>query len=183
MIMKEKRQPGGKSVRGCRGSFGGSRTVMVRIQGVAGGEPWGEIIHLHWQKPVPYRGLAEMIFRMDEIARYLGLCEDGPGWRSLRGDPEGENGILPEEYSGRISTEQRARDGFCRELHLKRARDVVCVELLGRHYMSLQGRLRCKGTGERYVYFRSALELMYLFAELSQDVESIHAVGETLEIK
>lgn len=154
------------------------------------GELRGEIIHLNLPKPIPYQGLTELVFRIEGIARLLNLqtgneesgpSGDGAGYRSLGSGPGGKASVLPQEYCRIVPTEQRAREGFCRGLHLKKAQEVVCVELLGRHHMSLQGRLRCKSTAEQYVYFRSALELMHLFSELSRNER--HSGEETFGIE
>lgn len=168
--------------------------IMSREQNSSCNEFAGEIVHLNLLKPVPYQGLAELVFRIEGIARFLNLqaeekeyspreckmryrpSESGTEYRSLGSGPGGRAGVLPDEYCRIVPTEQRAREGFGRGFHLKKAEDVVCVELLGRHYKSLQGRLRCKRTREQYVYFRSALELMYLFSEFSQDTREEPAI-------
>ena len=142
------------------------KTMMVRVLGTDRGEPYGEIIHWNLAKPVPYQSLSELVLRMDGIADFLGF----PGNDSLhdqKGDRLGRrDGSLPDEYRRLISTEQRAREGFCREQHLRKAQEIVCVELLGRSHGSLQGRLRGSLTGQKYLYFRSVLELMIIFDKI-----------------
>lgn len=170
-----------------------SNVMMVRIRKDEQGEPEGEIIHLNLKKPVPYQGMAELGFRIDEIARLLNLpessrrCHTGsaisdsrkeeiPGgtgrYHSLGKEQKEEYRTLQKEFCQVVPTEQWKREDFICRFPARRTKEIVSVELLGRHYRSLQGRLRCRGTREQYVYFRSALELMHLFTELLQDMEN-----------
>lgn len=151
-----------------RRTSGYSKMMLIRISGTEkeGWEPYGEIVHANLLKPVPYRGLAELGFRINEIARFLKLQGEAPLYRSLEHGYKEETGTLSEKYSKVIPAGQRARYGFFQEMHLKKAQKIVWVEVLGMHGMSLQGRIRCKSTGERDVYFRSVLELMYLLSEM-----------------
>ena len=50
-----------------------SNAMMIRIRKDEQGEPQGEIVHLNLRKPVPYRGLAELEFRICGIVRLLNL--------------------------------------------------------------------------------------------------------------
>lgn len=149
--------------------------MLVGICGTdeEGREPWGEIIHGSLIKPVPYRGLAELEFRMDEIARFLKLPSDTSPCRTLPGSHGGGMTALPEEYRKEGSAGWRSGSGFRQGMCRKRPRELVRVELLGRYHMSLQGRVRCRSTGEREICFRSALELMYLFSEIVQDMKNV----------
>lgn len=183
MIVEWKKRENTKEMRTAeRGSGNYSGVMLVRIQGIDRGEPYGEIIHLNLIKPVPYQSLAELVFRIDGIIRFLGISDGSIPYRSVRGTNAEGNSILPEEYCKVIPTEQRARDGFCRGFHLKKAQEIVCVEILGTSYVSLQGRMKCRQTGEKYVYFRSGMELMYLFSGLQQDMDGMRFAKETLDI-
>ena len=164
-----------------RRASGYSNMMLIRISGTEeeGQEPYGEIVHMNLLKPVPYRGLAELGFRINEIARFLKLQGEAPPYRSLDHDDKEGTGILPEEYSKVIPSGQRARYGFCQGMHLKRAQEIVRVEVLGMQNMSLQGRIRCGSTGEKEIYFRSVLELMYLFSELMQRVKENRGPDDT----
>lgn len=164
-----------------RRTSGYSNMMLVRISGTEeeGQEPYGEIVHMNLLKPVPYRGLAELGFRINEIARFLKLQGEAPPYRSLDHDDKKGTGTLPEEYSKVIPCGQRARYGFCPGMHRKRAQEVVRVEVLGMQNMSLQGRIRCRSTGEREVYFRSALELMYLLSEMMRHAKESRGPDNT----
>ncbi|MCI9282398.1 MAG: hypothetical protein HFG56_03805 [Lachnospiraceae bacterium] len=137
-------------------------TMLIHMAG-SGKEPHGEIIHCDLQKPVPYKGLAELIFRMEEIASFLQISGEAQAFRSISGELEVQT--LPEEYCRTISMRGRTRSGFCQERYLKRIKDIIRVELIGRKYVSFQGRLQSRETEGEYIYFRSALELMYLLSE------------------
>ncbi len=143
-----------------------SKTMMIRVLGADQGEPYGEIVHWNLAKPVPYQSLSELVFCMDGIAEFLGFSESSfPCCQKNAGLGSGDN-RLPDEYRKAISTEQREREGFCREQHLRRGVEIVCVELLGRCHGSLQGRIRGSLTGQKYVYFRSAWELVTIFGKI-----------------
>lgn len=156
---------------------GYSNTMLIHISGTKeeGREPYGEIVHMNLLRPAPFHGLAQLGFRIDEIARFLKLQGDTSPYRSLAQEHSEGTGLLPEEYSKVIPAGQRARYSFCQGMHLKKAQEIVRVELLGMQHMSLQGRIRCRSTGEKEVYFRSALELMYLFSEMMQCTAESHS--------
>lgn len=164
-----------------RRASGYSNMMLIRISeaGEEGQEPYGEIVHMNLLKPVPYRGLAELGFRINEIARFLKLQGEAPPCRSLNHGYKEETGTLPEEYRTVIPAGQRARYGFCPGMHRKKTQKIVRVEVLGMQNMSLQGRIRCRSTGEREVYFRSALELMYLLSEMMRHAKESRGPDNT----
>ena len=138
--------------------------MMIVLSGVEAGEPYGEIVHWYLETPVPYHGLAELIFRLEGIARLLQVPGEDSDFRSLHGRTETKGQILPEEYCRTVSSLRRTTDNFGRKLYRRGKRDMVCVELIGRKHMSLQGKIRIRQkAGE--VCFRSALELMVLLSE------------------
>lgn len=143
-------------------------TMLVRVWGKDRGEPCGEIIHLSLSGPVPYKSLGELIFRIDEIARFLGLWDKGPDFRTWN-CRKGEKERFPEEYGRPVSGDGNLEGlpyDLPRESLPREDSQVVCLELIGRQHMSLQGRLRGSRAGEKGVFFRSALELMYLFSQM-----------------
>lgn len=144
------------------GIFG--NTMLIYMTG-SGKEPYGEIIHWDLQKPVPYRGLAELIFCMEEIASFLQISGKGPEFRSINKKLKKGVQTLPEEYHGKGSMTGRTRSVVCQEMYLRRMKDIIRVELIGRQHVSFQGRIQSRETEGEYVYFRSALELMYLLSE------------------
>ena len=80
------------------GFEGGPTAMLIRIFGSRDREPYGDIVHGHLKKPVPYQGSAELVLRIDSISRSLNLPVSEDTFRSIR-RPGGEStNILPEEY-------------------------------------------------------------------------------------
>jgi len=52
-----------------------SNVMMISIRKGEQGEPEGEIIHFNLLNPVPYQGIKDLGFRIDEIARFFNLPE------------------------------------------------------------------------------------------------------------
>lgn len=146
-----------------------SNVMLVRIFGIDLGESWGDIIHSNLRRPVPYHSLANLIFSIERIARFLNLLDEQERFCSLAVDSSEGGMALPKEYQDKIPAGQWFRESFFREVKPKKVQAAVCVELIGGCYMSLQGRLWGEATKGRYRYFRSALELMYLFSEIQQE--------------
>ncbi|MCI8660797.1 MAG: hypothetical protein HFG54_11235 [Lachnospiraceae bacterium] len=167
-----------------------SNVMMISIRKGEQGEPEGEIIHFNLLNPVPYQGIKDLGFRIDEIARFFnlpesswtchtkreysddreaGLLSNPQEYRSLRMDLETRPWALQREFFQIVPTEWWKSGNFKNRFPAKKSQEIVYMELLGAQNMSLQGRLRCRSTRERYVYFRSALELMYFFAQLLQE--------------
>ena len=161
-----------------------NRVMLVGISGTdaANGEPYGEIVYRELSRPVPYQGLAELGFRMDEIAQLFNLFPESPGSRSPGSAFDEGNGSLPEEYKKRTPAPRQSRESFPQSFTQKPVWEAVWVEVLGRRYGSLQGRLRCRGWEGADVYFRSALELMHLFTELLRDARKERSAEGTLRI-
>lgn len=152
-------------------------TMLIRVWGKDRGEPCGDIIHLSLPGPVPYKSLGELVFRIDGIARFLGLLDRGKDFRTWNHRKEETERTL-EEYGRPVSggrSPESLPDDWCKaflsedlsgEALPREDRQVICLELIGKQHMSLQGRLRGIRAGEKGVCFRSALELMYLFSQL-----------------
>lgn len=139
---------------------GYSRVMLIRVLGTESGEPWGDIVHPNLNQPVRYHSVAGLSLLIERIARLLNL----PGRKEEACPPAddsgGKMGILAKEYQDAESPFQAARP--------ERIQLAVCVELIGGHYMSLQGRIWGGATGGRYRYFRSELELLEMFSRLQQ---------------
>ena len=139
---------------GKQGEKARSNTMLIQVQGKYRDEPCGEIVCLELSKPIPYRSLGELIFCIDGIARILDLPDKNQDFRTWNGQKEVEEMSfkrLPNDSPGGILYQG--------------VRQVVCLELIGRQHMSLQGRIR-GGLNREDVYFRSALELMHLFSQM-----------------
>lgn len=129
--------------------------MLIRVQGKDRGEPYGEIVHLNLPHTIPYKSLGELVFRIDGIARFLEMSDKRPDFRTWDSQNEEMGSPSEESCSPAAGVQQSLEKG-----------QVVCLELIGRQHMSLQGRLCGARKGEKEVYFRSALELMHLFSQM-----------------
>ena len=134
--------------------------MLIRIFGRKDQELYGDIVHYGLKKPVPDRGAAELVLRIDAISRSLGYSSaESPGtsenrFHSVRRIRGGTGNILPEEYW----REEEAGPP-------PRVRDTIYLQLIGIQHTSIQGRICGKVTKKKYITFRSALELIYLLSE------------------
>ena len=162
----------------------GSTAMLIRIFGTKDHEPYGDIVHYHLKKPVPYQGAAELVLRIDAISRSLNLPPSGTAFRSVRKPRDETGNVLPEEYwreeaAGTADMEARRKTpdqsptpaadpaaGFGTDTSPPpRVRDTIYLQLIGRQHTSIQGRIWGRATRKKYVTFRSALELIYLLSE------------------
>ena len=137
------------------GGQGGNTTEMlIRIYGKENREFYGDIVHCHLEKPVPYRGAAELVLKIDAISRSLnpGVAENQ--FRSVHRSARGTGNTLPKEYWKGEAAAIPAR-----------VTDTIYLQLVGRQHTSIQGRICGRFTGRKYISFRSALELIYLLTE------------------
>lgn len=148
------------------GTEGYDTSFLIGLQGRNEAGLYGSIMHVNLQKPVPFSGAGELIFRIEEISRFLNLLERDREFRSLRGGTAAKAFGLPEEYCKPVPLHQIMEHGLSREFYKVASREKLYLQLIGRQHMSLQGRIKGRPTGGEYVYFRSALELMYLLSEL-----------------
>ncbi len=176
------------------GLSGGPTAMLIRIFGKRDREPYGDIVHYHLKKPVPYQGSAQLVLRIDAISRSLNLPPSGTTFRSV-GRPRDETGnVLPEEYWQKEYLPEETdgpepgtiRDGktVSGELAVRektvtdgsgssradtgpppQVRDTIYLQLIGRQHTSIQGRIWGRATRKKYITFRSALELIYLLSE------------------
>ena len=148
-----------------------SRVMLVRIYGTDRREPYGDIVHSNLRQPVLYHSLSDLIFSIDKVARSLKLLGDQEEFQSLKDDFDKRNAGLPAKYQKEVWEEHHDKKDFRWESEQKRIQNTVCVELVGGIHMSFQGRLWGSITEGRYLYFRSALELMYLFLQMQEEQE------------
>lgn len=64
------------------------------------------------------------------------------------------------------AADSRQRADFYLHFSAAGVKEQLCLELVGRHNMSLQGRIRGRLTAGRPVCFRSAMELLVMLSEL-----------------
>ena len=155
-------------------------------------EPYGDIIHYHLKKPVPYQGAAELVLRIDAISRSLNLPASGNTFRSVRRPRDETGNVLPGEYwqegpPGRkpgAARDSKGRSSLQQDVSVMegipadgsdnsgidtspppKVRDTIYLQVFGRQHTSIQGRIWGRVTKRKYITFRSALELIYLLAE------------------
>lgn len=170
----------------------GPTAMLIRIFGKRDREPYGDIVHYHLKKPVPYQGAAQLVLRIDAISRSLNLPPSETTFRSVARPGDENRNVLPEEYwqeetfspgpgSARdketVSVEPPARgkstadgsgssgaDGTGTSPP-HQVRETIYLQLIGRQHTSIQGRIWGIATRKKYITFRSALELIYLLSE------------------
>lgn len=111
------------------------KSMLVCIQGWERGEPFGVIAHPECKETVPFKSLAELCLGIEQMAGSLETLQ-------IRAEchfPEGR---------------------YRQQLHGRKMQEIIILELFAKQHKSLQGRIRGRLTGGRYVYFRSALELL-----------------------
>lgn len=141
----------------------GILVMLIRIRGTDGGEPYGDLIQYSLQEPMPFRNTKELVFRIAEVGRLL-RPEEGEEFRTLRGGRGREHPGKRRGLSGRSMFETE-EDIYLR-FPSAGVKEQLCLKLVGRHNMSLQGRIRGRLTKGRPVSFRSAMELMAMLSEL-----------------
>lgn len=147
----------------------GAPVMLIRIRGTDRGELHGDIIQYYLQEPVPFQNIRELIFRIDGVSRLLRPAPEEE-FHSLkrRGNQDKRQVLQMPESCGRLATLDSLRgEEFFHRFPAVGVQEMICLELIGRQHMSLQGRIRGGLTGGKDIYFRSALELMILLSELA----------------
>ncbi len=166
----------------------GTSAMLIRIFGKKDQEPYGDIVHYHLKKPVPYQGAAQLVLKIDAISRSLDIPSSETVFRSTRRSGEETGNVLPEEYwqEKATATERKAVEQKNPEIpdspeapgstwtegqtgtdtgSFPKVRDTIYLQLVGRYHTSIQGRIWGNATRKQYISFRSALELIYLLSE------------------
>lgn len=141
-------------------------SFLIGLQGKNEAGVYGSVMHVNLQKPVPFSSTAELIFRIEEISRFLRLLERDREFRSLQGENDAKAFRLPAEYCKIVPLYQVMEHGLSREFYKTASKEKIYLHLIGRQNMSLQGRIKGRQTGGEFVYFRSALELMHLLSKV-----------------
>ena len=120
----------------------GTTTAMViRIFGSKDRELYGDIVHCHLKRPVPYQGAAELVLKIDAISRSLNLPPSGDRFRSM-GRSRGRTGnTVPEEFFT-VSDQDPGPAG--------KVQDTIDLQLVGRQHTSIQGRIWGRLTRKKY---------------------------------
>lgn len=122
-------------------------SMMIVIQGRREKDPYGKIVNFYLEDPENFRNAGELVMKMDEICGRLECegCRKEAQW-----DGEADERIRKTLDAGRRGENSRAGA----------AGELLIVEIEHRNHASLQGRVRGKLTGWKYVSFKSGLELM-----------------------
>ena len=163
--------------------------LMLVFQKLEGMSSEGVIIGPEVPAPVPFRGCGDLLLKMDGIYDRLDFPEASRKMRRLHLYRERLQKSLTGEAAA--SEEPDATDAWGRALALRRNRNpwlypdpvrgktALCVCTQYRQHNSWQGYLY--GENQQKVFFRSALELLYLLDDfLREQTEQISGkVGKT----
>lgn len=135
--------------------------IKICVQKLEGLEPAGLICHCCLENPLPFRGMGDMILKIDRLCDSLGFPEASPARRTLRpeGGPSGE-----EEKGVRFYHEFREFGAMKGELF------AVFLTLRYRQNVSWQGSVHFSGDAGVY-QFRSVLELMGYMMEKIEELQ------------
>ena len=117
--------------------------MLVCINGYQENRPYGVIVNYCLPAPVYFTGIHELILRVDEVCERIGA--------PMRTQNSPDQMAMP--------IQERLAD-------TAQAEEVLIIHVLYRQHASMQGRLHTSFSGQYYVSFRSALELMRMLAEV-----------------
>lgn len=137
-------------------------TVLVWIQEKGDSGVCGVMISPNRGKPVGFTDAGEMVLKLDE------LCCQVPGLGR-----EYEPRFLSSKAENRYG--KRGREVPARYPGTFRAEASLEVRVERRMHGSLQGLVRGRATGNKYVGFRSALELMWMVSTMETDAVKVQA--------
>ncbi|MCI8660186.1 MAG: hypothetical protein HFG54_08070 [Lachnospiraceae bacterium] len=138
--------------------------MLILIQDIRQGEPYGCMIYSHMERLSPFRSVRELLLQIDAVGRRMKV----PGVKSflMCGSTLDEN----EKALGagdRILASERSIEGSLAEvLGWLKPKEYFHITLIGMEHGSLQGCIRGMRTGRNPVHFRSALELMYILSSI-----------------
>lgn len=138
--------------------------MLVCINGHKDNLPYGRIVNYQLSRPVSFIGLDQLILRLDEVCERVGAPKATTDPRFLQNERERQYRELrgkPRENPDRIKI---AKAVFP---YVAAAKKVILVHVMFRQNASMQGRIQCSYAGERYVSFRSALELLRMLDEIN----------------
>lgn len=162
-VINEREEPGAKAGFAAADSRGyRSADLLVLIQGSRGQELYGSVAHEALQAPVPYGNIRELLLILDAIGRELGLSPSQEGFRTLNGKEDSGLGSAKPDWRTVDGEDEENR--FWSQIYAQRPREFFQLRLMGMQNNSLQGSVRGRLTEGRYVYFRSALELMSMLS-------------------
>lgn len=143
-------------------------TMVVSICKIQEGGLYGHILHGRLKLPVPYRGTCDLVLKADAISKQFRPCGSDGEYRCLRDGLTGAAAILPPEYREEMPEGLWKNHSCDAEFCQLGTKEAFCLQILERQNYSLQGRLRGRLTGGKYVYFRSGMELMHMLSTLPE---------------
>lgn len=139
-----------------------STVMLIRTWGRIQGEPYGELLSYHSAGPIPFANMRELILKANEISKFQN-SQDGMHLLQTSCSEKDER-----KRRFRKQHEETEGEGFLWEedFHpeVRKSLEKFYLEIIGRRYESIQGRIRSKNSKGRNVYFHSALELMLLLS-------------------
>lgn len=142
-------------------------TMLVFLQGQDQRGLHGSIVNGFLKESVAFHGIDDLILSLDEICDWINCPRrvSEPRFLNRQMKKSFEEGPVQKPE---INNENRLL-GMDLESYIQtfRAKDVLMITIEYRQNASLQGSVCGKITGEQRVSFRSALELMRLFSQIS----------------
>ena len=141
-----------------------SSTMLVCVQGTEEGELCGEIYSCYLKDPIWFRGVGDLVLKLDEMCNWVGMPHATTDPRFLNLETE----RLYREASSHHPQADRSNLTYTMDQipfkQALKAREVLIVYVKYRQFSSLQGSIRGKITKGKVVNFRSALELMRMIS-------------------
>lgn len=144
--------------------------MLIYIYGRKDSEPYGEVASFYLKETKKFQNVGEMVLMLDEIARSLDCSESRDkscfaGMETAENSPDNLTECMDQTEQNNIKTllTYRRTAGVSRTA---KAKELLVIDIEGRHCESLQGKLRGNLTKWQYRGFRSGLELMHIFYEM-----------------
>ncbi len=148
-------------------------TMLICFHGKEGEDFYGEILNCYIEKPVCFFGIGDLILKLDEMCDLIGTPQSTTEPRFL-------NKKMANQYELRtrrkIKIPEKASIQLQNSMVLysqaSRAKNTLLIKIEFRQNASMQGRVIGKITSQKYICFRSALELMRMIKEIAMKTES-----------
>lgn len=139
-----------------------SRTVSILacIHGADNGGIYGKLVNFYLREPVEFAGVGELVLKADLICDWLDGQEQKIEGPFLNNEMKRK---FRKKYNedAKVSVDcllnWQGNPAYSEATH---AKEVLIISIDFRRNFSMQGRVRGRLTGGRYVCFRSALELL-----------------------
>ena len=150
-----------------RTTYSRTSTMAVFLQGKDESGLYGSIVNGYLREAVAFHGVGDLILKLDQICDWLGTPQRVAEPRMLNEKLQKQYLRQAEDYP--TVSRDHAPAGMDMDSYFEnlRAKEVVAVHIEYRQNASLQGRVRGRLTEEKFVAFRSALELMQMFCMIT----------------